>query len=258
MDLSYLNDNYDFTKLPDVKISTISACCILNATFDLDAIYNNFELNKNNIISIKHGSNKKSLEEIKKKHKRVFYNQLTLELYSNFSKKKINLKLFKNGSIQMCGCKHVNDCIDVLEKLIENLNSKYYINEDNIKIEKSFIESEDVTILDSIDKFKITLINSNFSINFSINREKLYNILIKEKMNCRLEPCIHACVNIKYDINPDRKPISIFVFQSGSIIITGAKFIEDIISSYAFITEKISKNKDNIIHNNINDILKNI
>ena len=69
-------------------------------------------------------------------------------------------------------------------------------------IEKPFIEdidngnSEEVKVYG----FKIDMINSNFSVNYLINREILYNILLNNKVNCRYEPCIHACVNIKYSI----------------------------------------------------------
>ena len=61
-----------------------------------------------------------------------------------------------------------------------------------------------------------------------MNRNNLFNILIEKKIPRRYEPGIHECVNIKYNIkngkeNGDDHLVSIFVFQSGNIIITGAK-----------------------------------
>ena len=83
----------------------------------------------------------------------------------------------------------------------------------------------DNTIDPKVINFKIDMINSNFFINYKINGEKLYKLLQREKMTCRYEPCMHPGVNIKYKLleNEEQKKVSIFVFQSGNIIITGAK-----------------------------------
>ena len=69
---------------------------------------------------------------------------------------------------------------------------------------------------------------------------------------------VFMCVNIKHtnSINPESKPTSIFVFQSGNIIITGAKYIENILEAYEFIRKILNKNVSKIIRKEINiDIL---
>ena len=99
------------------------------------------------------------------------------------------------------------------------------------------------------------MINSNFNVNYEINRENLYNILLEKKIECRYEPSIHACVNIKFRPTDAKKNISIFVFQSGHIIITGAKNINSIAESYDYITQLLSEHKVNIEKSKIADIL---
>ena len=42
------------------------------------------------------------------------------------------------------------------------------------------------------------MINSNSQVNMNIDRDKLYSLLNKKKIKCSYEPCIRACVIIKY------------------------------------------------------------
>ena len=231
-----------YIKKIGIKISTMSATCKLNVDIDLKNVYEHFELKMNEIITKKHAGQIQSLRKIKKKRKEVkkhFHNQLTLEIIPDeilFPENKISVKIFKNGSIQMSGIKSLGACNYSLNKLISNLEME--LNE-----EIKFIK-EDQKI--NLNKFKIDMINSNFNIGFQINRKELHILLLKMKIICRYEPCIHACVNIKFKSVNIEKQISIFVFQSGSIIITGAKNIESIVESYNFITEILETYKHDI------------
>jgi len=257
MDINNLKQNYNFSKLPNnLQISTLSACSNLNTNINLINIDKYMKLDEKNIVTIKYGENIRSLNTKKRKPiKKTFFNQLTIEIYSEFSQKIINLKLFKNGSIQMCGCKATEDCIIVLNKLIEKLKNIYVTIDNKIINEYPFIDNlDDIKIKD----FKIILINSNYKVNYLIKREELYKILISNNQTCRYEPCIHACVNIKYNLNKNNKPVSIFVFQSGNIIITGAKTINDINQTYNFINDILEKNKKSIVRRDIYKILQNI
>ena len=82
------------------------------------------------------------------------------------------------------------------------------------------------------------MINSHYQVKMQIDRTKLYNLLLKKKIKCTYEPCIRACVIIKYTptvYNTEGKEISIFIFQKGNIIITGARSKHHIISSNEYI-----------------------
>jgi TATA-box binding protein (TBP) (component of TFIID and TFIIIB) len=146
---------------------------------------------------------------------------------------------------------------------------------------------ENAVINNSICKIKdydIVLINSDFYLGFEINRSKLHNLLCdKYNIFSTFEPCIYPGVNSKYfwnkdyldkeymgkcycDIycngkgkgngNGDCKKITISMFQSGSIIITGARNMDQINLSYKFINkifadnyELLKKNELNLISN---------
>jgi TATA-box binding protein (TBP) (component of TFIID and TFIIIB) len=157
------------------------------------------------------------------------------------------MKLFKNGSVQMSGCKSIYNINVALNKLIFRLKEIKAKIENNIIIEKLFIE--DAQSLD-IKNFKIDMINSNYQVNIHIDRIKLYNLLLKKKIKSSYEPCIRACVIIKYtpeENNIECKEISIFIFQKGNIIITGARSKHHIISSYEHINNILINHRDDII-----------
>jgi TATA-box binding protein (TBP) (component of TFIID and TFIIIB) len=267
-DIQYIDQKiFSLNGLPsNMIISTISVTGKINCKINLDNINKYVKLSNDYIISIKYAGKFRYLEsrksKAKKKDLKCFENQLTMEIRVSHNKQ-INIKLFKNGSFQMTGCKSINDCNIVLNKLISRLKNKIaiYDSTTNKIVEKPFIEdidngnSEEVKVYG----FKIDMINSNFSVNYLINREILYNILLNNKVNCRYEPCIHACVNIKYSIenDPNNKIVSIFVFQSGNIIITGAKNKDQIYKAYDYIMGVLNENYNKIVKKDLINMLDN-
>ena len=176
---------------------------------------------------------------------------------------KVSVKIFKNGSIQMSGIKSILAVNTVLNKLVNELKKEFGKPENGLMKIISFVDKiEDV----KVSKFKIDMINSGFEIGYEINRENLYNALLNKKIECKFEPSIHAGVNIKFvpsDSKLDKK-VSIFVFESGNIIITGAKTVNNILESFSYITTFMSNNKSSIqkskicemLRDNINDEIK--
>lgn len=250
----------DILKLPNnVTISTMSATCSLGVDVDLSNIFNYIKLDKMFITTIKYKGEIKSLEVQKKKKKnkiiKSFQNQLTVEIRPDLEKlpdNKISIKIFKNGSIQMSGVKSLLACNLALNKLIDSLSKEFGIIIDGKIEDINFISDKKLI---SVNRYKVDMINSNFSIYYEVNREKLYDILLRQKIECRYEPSIHACVNIKFRPSDAPKNISIFIFQSGHIIITGAKTINSIAESYTYITELLESHKHSIEKSKIAEIL---
>lgn len=271
--INYIDiENKEIKNLPNgISISTMCATCKLNTQINVDNIKKYLQLNQDDIITVKIDKEEmRTLVTTKTKPKRVkkidtknnkdisknhFYNQITVVVridHGNVSEldkvPKINIKLFKNGSIQMSGCKSLKSINLALNKLIIKLKEdKFKIENDKI-VKVPFIDDPiNITVKD----FKIDMINSNYKVNMHIDRDKLYSLLLKKKIKSSYEPCIRACVIIKYvpEIeNIDLKEVSIFVFQKGNIIITGARSKNHIISAYNYINEIL------ILHSN--DITK--
>jgi len=254
-------DLYEKDILPkNVLISTMTITGYLGTSFNMDNIEKYMILDKEDIIAIKSANSINKLPEYtlksksaNKNSKKNFYNQLTTIVKIN-EEKYMNIKLFKNSSIQITGCKSLDDCNIGLNKIIKRLKEIYsYIDEEGNFVDIKFVENiEDI----KISRMKIVMINSNFTINYCINREILYNILRNEHVNCRYNPSSHACVNIKYKSSNDHK-VSIFVFQTGKIIITGAKNLLHIKEAYNYIYTFLQKNKNKIIKKDISKLLSN-
>jgi TATA-box binding protein (TBP) (component of TFIID and TFIIIB) len=258
----------EVTELGDgISISTMCASAKLSIKLNIVNIENFLCLNSNDVLSVKSNNKRiRSLITIPNKPKRLtkymakmnkdisgnhFYNQITIVMritngISNDLDKepKINMKLFKNGSIQMSGCKTVEGINIALNKLLIRLKEVKAKIEDGVITEKPFIEgNENINIY----SFKIDMINCNYKLNIQIDRTKLYNLLVQQKIRCVYEPCIRACVIVKYMPTVSTKGISIFIFQRGNIIITGAKSRSQVISTYEYINNIITNHKENII-----------
>jgi len=253
-----------------LKISTITVTCRIGIEFNVANIGKYVELSKTGIVGAKYGDGKNSIRSIvpitkkskkkKKKPKNAFFNQTTLMVCIEGSEKYKNVKLFTNGSIQMTGCKNLKQFTDAIEKIFNELKKEKAVispTNPNKIINKPFIDDTSYLTLSSIEDVCIRMINSNFKVQFNIDRESFYEVLLKDNIECSYEPIVHACVNIKYKYD-EMTDISIFVFESGAIIITGAKERDHIIKAYNFIIEKLYSNFNKIIRINLDDILANL
>lgn len=257
---------YEVDNLPiGVSISTMCCSAKLGCDVYTDNIQKYMTLNDQDVLTVKvNNDDKRSLLEnktkskkkkipVKKTKQQKFYNQITIvmRIYEGDTEnineeKKINLKLFKNGSIQMSGCKRIEEVNKVINKLIEKLKeTKMKITNDEVTEIKFIDDPQKININD----FKIDMINSNYRVNLQIDRSKFYNLLLKKKISASYEKCIRACVIIKYcpkEENPMEKEISIFVFQKGNIIITGAKSRKHISTAYQYLNKIILEHVEEI------------
>ena len=114
---------------------------------------------------------------------------------------------------------------------------------------------------------KLVLINSDFDLGFEINRDALQREIIEAGIYSSYEPCIYPGLNIKYFININNfdgicccesmcngkgradgdgrcKKITIAVFKSGKVIITGGQSIAQLETAYYFIQDFIDERKE--------------
>jgi TATA-box binding protein (TBP) (component of TFIID and TFIIIB) len=92
-----------------------------------------------------------------------------------------------------------------------------------------------------------------------IKQELLKNILVKEYSLSATFSALsrYPGISLKIDsvILPDKK-ISLLIFRSGSIIITGSKNAKDIANCYSFIVKVISKYSKELFYFDINEEIK--
>ena len=243
-----------------LRISTITMILSISEEFDLKKIYNLVPITKY-ITFIEYGadnppkgfSKKAQRKKRKKKVKKIFYNQATIHIF--YEGKIMNVKLFNNGRIQITGLKKEYQGVQLINDFINYLMDLSIIN-------------NPINIINH----KIVLINSDFDIGYEINREQLQNEIINNGIYSTYETCIYPGVNIKYYINKNNfngicpctvpcngkgngdgnglcKKVTIAVFKSGKIIITGGQKKSQLEESYRFIKNFIEERKNTICIN---------
>lgn len=197
-----------------------------------------------------------------------FDNQVTIvyRMVLNGVVSMMNTKIFKNGNIQMTGIRSINQGKDMVEKIVTMIKNIY--NNDPTANPAIVTNIENICC----NNYKLRLINSDFRVGYDIRREQLYKILMDNyNMSCSFEPCIYPAVKVKYYFNDCNslkdgicncskkciigkacgtgdnlcKKVTIAIFQSGCIIITGGQSICQVDEAYAFINKIL---KDNIEH----------
>ena len=184
----------------------------------------------------------------RKVSKNSFFNQSTIVIRKKREDgkgfKEVNIKLFANGGFQMTGITSEAYSKDVLVWLIEQFKNFTGISEKPLKVEK----------------FSVQLLNSDYKVNALVRRDELHKILVNHyKLFSTLETTIYQGINTKYYYNEvskikngicmcDKicngqgdgkseascKRITIAIFQTGSIIITGARNLNQLEEAYNF------------------------
>lgn len=246
---------------PNLRISTMTCISNLNTEIDLKKLFDAVDID-NNLKYIEYGAlNQKGVKSSKTnkprktEKKKFFYNQITAHIFED---KIVNVKIFNNGKIQMTGVKNEKQSFNILNKLINIIRN---INKDVLK-----------TILTDIEfvpgNIDIAMINTDFDCGFKIKREILHRLVIDKGYYSSFEPTIYPGVNLKYYFNKEKqdtgicncigncngkgkdglcKKITVAVFNSGKIIITGGQSYEQLNRAYDFISNIIESNKEKLI-----------
>lgn len=254
-----------------LRVSTITGLSQINTNINLQKLFDNIEINDtikyvqwglDNNKGINHKEHKKKKRDSKKKKKKnVFYNQVTLHYYLN---KIVNVKIFNNGKIHMSGLKKLEYDTEISEGRL--------ITDGLIQLLTKLNDKE--TIVDNINmkmiNYSIINIVSDFMIDYVIDRNILHRNIINMNMFSSYEPLIYPGVNIKYFYNTDYndgickctckcngkgngsgngncKRITIAAFMSGSIIITGARNVNQLLEAYNFINNLMTKDKKQMV-----------
>ena len=236
----------------------MTGICKISDEIMLKNLYDNVNINdkiKNIEITsdkFKGYSEKNEKKKRKNKKKKCFFNQITMHIYNN---KIINVKIFNNGKIQMTGLKTEKQGLETINILINELK--------NINKTDSLIYSDQLFIND----YEIVMVNTDFDIKYKIKRELLHRDLLNMGITSSYEPIMYPGVNMKYFYNKEFKNngiceclekckgkgkgcgngnckrITIAIFNSGKIIITGGRNFQQITESYNFINN-ILKNRN--------------
>lgn len=171
-----------------------------------------------------------------------------------------SVKIFKNGTIQMTGLKKIEDGEVLNQQVFQVLESLIRKNPTIVK-NPSSMECSD---------FYVRLINSDFAVPFHIRRKDLHHLLISDVYNntSSFQPGTYPGVKLQYFWNPSMgktngicsckkkcfgkgngssegecKKITISIFESGKILITGAINFAQINEAYHYICGVLQKHQ---------------
>jgi TATA-box binding protein (TBP) (component of TFIID and TFIIIB) len=207
-----------------------------------------------------------------------FDNQITV-IYKFHNEYMPNVKIFKNGNIQLTGIKNIDDTKIIGDKIIQNICRIY----DTIDKQLIVTVPADINPLERLayGNFKIRMINTDFKIyqdfehteRYNIKRKELHKLLISNKYNNRssFQPGIYQGVKLEYfwntmnhakngictcmnncfgknggDGDGNCKKVTVAIFESGSILITGGITFEQVDDAYQYICNIIKENKNTI------------
>ena len=202
-----------------IKITTITMVSMSPVTIDIHKLRDIFTKLGSIKIRIKDGKGDGFEWKLKPT---TFYNQITLGYIDQYSTKSI--KVFPNGSIQVAGCSDLFDCMRIIGQLSFLL--------------KELLEMETPV---PVDSYRIVMINTNFSLNYNVNLMKIADHFSQNGIfNVSFEPDRYSAVKIKFKPASDMKEVTVSVFSTGKIIVTGAETLKEIVYAYNIINHHIN------------------
>ena len=215
------------------------------------------------------GSSYKDIFTNRKITSKSFFNQSTIVLRRKISDddeknegdhhwKEVNVKLFANGGIQMTGVTSEPFARRAMEWLLHTIQA---------------LPESPFPVPPSIQRFSIQLINTDYALNKFINQDALHKILINEyNLFSMLEKTIYQGINTKFFYNTrdpgvgicqckqfckgqgtgegegECKRITMSIFRTGRIIITGARQIHQIDAAYEFLNRVFDRHQGTVLY----------
>ena len=193
------------------------------------------------IRKISVGTCKKDILSYRSKKKSAFYNcfVLILRIFYDDEYKECHVKVFNTGKLELPGIQSKESLQLILRTLVKILN-------DSCGLDIGVNENQ---------KSETVLINSNFTCNYFIDREKLVDIL-KQKyhLNTTYDPCSYPGIMSKFYYDTEKniqdgtepaqelkkkfkkrfKEVSFMIFRTGSVLIVGKCESEELMKIYEY------------------------
>lgn len=157
----------------------------------------------------------------------TFYNQVSIK-YEDYKSTK-SIKIFPNGSIQVAGASDLIDCKAILTQLCIIMGAIF---------KKKF----------DINNYSIAMINTNFSLNRSLNLRNIFRVFSDAGMQTDFNPDRYSAVKIKIQPTPTAKRVTVSIFRTGKVIMTGAENLDEIARSYGIALNTLCGSTSNVFH----------
>lgn len=246
------------------RVSTITCNGTVGTTIEIGLFFENIPMEEDHskvgfLFAELQGDRRRGIHPNKKKQNKqpggnVFDNQVTV-VYRMPAGYMPNIKLFRNGNLQMTGIRTVEDGHYMIDKMVSEISRIY------TDVSKNILKGDATIDNLSGGNFKIRMINTDFSVPYRIRRKDLHKLLISNEYNnvCDFQPGTYPGVKLQYFWNEncshegrclctvpcfgkgngrgngDCKKVTVSVFESGKILITGANAFYQVDEAYDYI-----------------------
>ena len=216
---SLMECSYAFSEkhgVSELSISTITMIAVLNVNnINMEIVANN--LHKHLEIEFVMKNKKrtdKPLVTKRGKEKRAFFNQITISFKDGNQK---SIKIFTNGKLQMTGITSFVEGMKISSMLAESISACIH-----------------TPIL--VKDLYIGMINSDFCFRKRVKMRLSCEILRNMSWTVSYEPDTYPGLKIKF------QGVSILIFETGNVIITGGKTLNGIRDAFVFICNFFNDN----------------
>ena len=205
------NDLGSIDILKKWSISTMTICCNFNSIIDLQLYKDRFINNEDS---------------------KVFYNCINTYITVKYQdKKRISLKIFKNGNIQLAGVLNVMSATYAVRKIYRRLTEV-----------EAFLNPQ----ISKITDLRICMINSDFKISKNIKQNVLCDILNSEDSIIKrysFNPSKYPGINVKIEDPETNNKLTVAIFRPGSIILTGGSDINLYFKTFKYLIKILNNNE---------------
>jgi TATA-box binding protein (TBP) (component of TFIID and TFIIIB) len=255
------------------RVSTITCNASISTKVSLEHFFEHVRIHPDLFVWSEYGAKTKGTRPKKrkgaldengnKKDKKYFDNQVTV-IFRMQDGYYPNVKLFRNGNVQMTGIRSPSDG----EQAVKTIASEV------VRIAREHEPAIVENIADVVAKdFMIRMINCDFGFPYKIRRKNLHQIIISEYENvCSFQPLTYPGVKLQYFWNQDAscakqgichckkecfgkgkgngegecKKVTIAIFDSGKILITGANSFDQVNAAYRYICDLVQRHKSEV------------
>lgn len=254
---------YPMSEPTPYRVSTITCNATVSTTVKLPVFFKHVRIHPDTIVYSEFGRESKGVPVRKRpvapvEGKKSFDNQVTVILRMKDGYYP-NVKLFRNGSIQMTGVRTEADGHVVVDQIVREV--------------RRIAQEHDPDIVGDIhelkgDKFAIRMINSDFGFPFKIRRKNLHQLLISPMYQnaCSFQPLTYPGVKLQYYWNQQNKggvckcenacygtgkgeckKVTVSIFDSGKVLITGANSFDQVNEAYGYICNVVRSNMQEVV-----------
>jgi TATA-box binding protein (TBP) (component of TFIID and TFIIIB) len=159
--------------------------------------------------------------------KKDFYNSISIGYRDTTTK---SMKIFPNGSMQLTGATDPKEGKCIFTQAVKVIKAAYGIDDSDT----------------DYSKIKIAMINTNFCMGFTLDLDTVNQLFNDKDYQSTYTPDTYSAVTVRFYPIEGRKRVTVNIFNSGSVIITGAESLKEITAAYLVINRLLRKHYDDV------------